>query len=118
MTEGAVEKLISWFLGVSHTGASLAEDAVTPYVYNMEQAAAIFTFPGIDAAFARIRSQLLAQIAALPTSPDPVAAYTAIQREIRALEDMHTFWSKKGSSSQSSSESQGSQSQEPSETNK
>ena len=79
----------------------------------MEQAAAQFTFPGIDAAFARIRCQLLAQIAALPTSPDPVAAYAAIQREIRALEDMHTFWSKKSGSSQSSSESQA-----PSETDK
>ena len=80
-----------------------------------------FTFPGIDAAFARIRSQLLAQIAALPTSPDPVAAYAAIQREIAALEDMHTFWSKKSGSrsSQSSSESQAQEeSQEPSETNK
>jgi hypothetical protein len=52
------------------------------------------TFPGIGAAFARIRRQLLAQIAALPTSPDPVAAYAAIQRELSALESMQTFGQK------------------------
>lgn len=79
----------------------------------MEQAAAIFTFPGIDAAFARIRRQLLAQIAALPTSPDPVAAYAAIQREMVALEAMQTWGQKKGSQSQSQEESQA-----PSETDK
>ena len=63
----------------------------------MEQAAAQFTFPGIDAAFARLRRQLLAQIAALPTSPDPVAAYAAIQREMVALGAMQTWGQKKGS---------------------
>ena len=84
----------------------------------MEQAAAIFTFPGVDAAFARIRSQLLAQIAALPTSPDPVAAYAAIQREIRALEAMQT-WGQKKSGSQSQSQSQSQEDpQAPSGTNK
>jgi hypothetical protein len=48
-------------------------------------------FPGLEAAFARIRSQLLAQIAALATSPDPVAASAAIQKEMAALEAMSTF---------------------------
>ena len=74
-----------------------------------------FTFPGIDAAFARIRRQLLAQIAALPTSPDPVAAYAAIQRELRALEAMQTFGQKKRSQEDLQEESQ---SQAPSGTNK
>jgi hypothetical protein len=60
----------------------------------MEQPTAQFTFPGVDAAFARLRRQLLAQIAALPTSPDPVAAYAAIQRELRALEAMQTWGQK------------------------
>ena len=50
-----------------------------------------FQFPGLDAAFARIRSQLLAQIAALPTSPDPAAALIPILREMAALEAMTTF---------------------------
>jgi len=54
-----------------------------------------FQFPGLDATFARLRRQLLAQIAALATSPDPVAAYAAIQREIAALEAMSTFGQKK-----------------------
>ena len=82
----------------------------------MEQPA--FTFPGVDAAFARLRRQLLAQIAALPTSPDPVAAYAAIQREIAAMEAMQTWGQKKGSQLQplSGYGSQGSQA--PSGTNK
>ena len=85
--------MISWFLGLAVTQEPvIAKDAVTPYVYNMEQPA--FTFPGLDAAFARLRRQLLAQIAALSTSPDPVAAYAAIQREIAALEAMQTFGQK------------------------
>ena len=50
-----------------------------------------FQFPGLEAAFARIRSQLLAQIAALPTSPDPAAALIPILREMAALEAMTTF---------------------------
>ena len=53
-----------------------------------------FQFPGLDAAFARIRSQLLAQIAALPTSPDPAAALIPILREMAALEAMTTFGQK------------------------
>ena len=48
-------------------------------------------FPGLEAAFARIRSQLLAQIAALATSPDLEKDLAAIQREIAALEAMQTF---------------------------
>ena len=56
----------------------------------MEQPQTI-QFPGLDAAFARIRSQLLAQIAALPTSPDPAAALVPILREMAALEAMSTF---------------------------
>jgi hypothetical protein len=48
-------------------------------------------FPGLDAAFARLRRQLLAQIAALPTSPDPAAALVPILREMAALEAMSTF---------------------------
>jgi len=54
-----------------------------------------FQFPGLDAAFARLRRQLLAQIAALPTSPDPAAALVPILREIAALEAMSTFGLKK-----------------------
>jgi hypothetical protein len=53
-----------------------------------------FQFPGLDAAFARLRRQLLAQIAALPTSPDPAAALVPILREIAALEAMSTFGQK------------------------
>lgn len=79
----------------------------------------VFQFPGLDAAFARLRRQLRAQIEALPTSPDPVAAYAAIQREMAALEAMQTF----GQKSQSQVPSQAQEdpqapSQEPSESNK
>ena len=63
----------------------------------MEQPQTI-QFPGLDAAFARIRSQLLAQIAALPTSPDPAAALVPILREMAALEAMTTFGQKTKSS--------------------
>jgi hypothetical protein len=70
----------------------------------MEQAQ--FTFPGVDAAFARLRRQLRAQIEALPTSPDPVAAYAAIQRELRALEAMQTFGQKTQSQLQLQSQAQ------------
>jgi len=82
----------------------------------MEQPVFQFTFPGLDAAFARLRRQLLAQIAALPTSPDPVAAYAAIQREIAAMEAMQTFGQKQ-SQSQSQSDLQ-EDPQPPSGTNK
>ena len=70
----------------------------------MEQPVFQFTFPGLDAAFARIRRQLLAQIAALPTSPDPVAARAAIQREMVALEAMQTWGQKPISGSPSPSQ--------------
>jgi len=76
-----------------------------------------FQFPGLDAAFARLRRQLLAQIAALPTSPDPVAAYAAIQRELRALEAMQTFGQKKKSQEDLQEDPQA-PSQEPSGANK
>ena len=72
----------------------------------MEQPAFQFTFPGVDAAFARLRRQLRAQIEALPTSPDPVAAYAAIQRELRALEAMQTFGQKTQSQLQLQSQAQ------------
>jgi len=52
-------------------------------------------FPGLDAAFARLRRQLLAQIAALTTSPDPAAALVPILREMAALEAISTFGLKK-----------------------
>lgn len=51
-------------------------------------------FPELDAAFARIRRQLLAQIAALATSPDPAAALLPILKEMAALEAMQTFGQK------------------------
>jgi hypothetical protein len=76
-----------------------------------------FQFPGLDAAFARLRRQLLAQIAALPTSPDPVAAYAAIQRELRALEAMQT-WGQKSQSQLQSQEDLQEDPQAPSGTNK
>lgn len=76
------------------------------------------TFPGIDTAFARIRRQLLAQIAALATSPDPVAAYAAIQREVAALEAMQTFGQSPSPSQSQSQEDPQAPSQEPSESNK
>ena len=47
-------------------------------------------FPGIDAAFARIRTNLRAKIAGLAISPDPTADLAAIQKEITALEAMAT----------------------------
>ena len=56
----------------------------------MEQPQTI-QFPGLDAAFARIRSQLLAQIAALATSTDLEKDLAAILREMAALEAMSTF---------------------------
>jgi hypothetical protein len=59
-----------------------------------------FQFPGLDAAFARLRRQLLAQIAALPTSPDPAAALVPILREMAALEAMSTFGLTKSQESQ------------------
>lgn len=85
----------------------------------MEQPVFQFTFPGVDAAFARLRRQLRAQIEALPTSPDPVAAYAAIQREMAALEAMQTFGQKSQSQEdpQAQEESQ-SQAPSPSESNK
>ena len=73
-----------------HQEPIIAEDAIIPYAIKMEQPQTI-PFPGLDAAFARIRSQLLAQIAALPTSPDPAAALVPILREMAALEAMTTF---------------------------
>ena len=72
-----------------HQEPIIAEDAIVPYAIKMEQPT--FQFPGLDAAFARLRRQLLAQIAALPTSPDPAAALVPILREIAALEAMSTF---------------------------
>ena len=53
-----------------------------------------FQFPGLDATFARLRRQLLAQIAALATSPDPAAALLPILKEMAALEAMTTFGQK------------------------
>jgi hypothetical protein len=52
-------------------------------------------FPGLDAAFARLRLQLLAQIAALHTSTDLEKDLGAVLREIAALEAMQTFGQKK-----------------------
>ena len=70
-----------------HQEPLIAEDAIIPYALKMEQ----IQFPGLEAAFARIRRQLLAQIAALPTSPDPAAALLPILKEMAALEAMSTF---------------------------
>ena len=74
----------------------IAEDAIIPYAIKtikMEQPT--FQFPGLDAAFARIRRQLLAQIAALPTSTDLEKDLGAVLREIAALEAMTTFGQKR-----------------------
>lgn len=49
------------------------------------------TFQFLDAVFARLRLQLLAQIAALATSTDLEKDLAAILREIAALEAMQTF---------------------------
>jgi len=46
---------------------------------------------GFAAVFARIRTNLLAQIEGLATSPNPKAALAAIEKELAALEAMATF---------------------------
>jgi hypothetical protein len=92
-------------VGTNHQEPIIAEDAIIPYAAKMEQPQTI-QFPGLDAAFARLRRQLLAQIAALPTSPDPAAALVPILREIAALEAMSTFGQKTKSTQEESQDPQ------------